>query len=139
MQKNWIWIIFLGIEKKIQQIKISIFLGGVFYIQNKTNIHIGAGRRSRRISSVLHAIFTITRKIKITKKNYFVFHSIQHIPHLSWKSYHFWGRGVCTSLEQGQYFFNQIDTKNVFHILNPEYPLYPLSNWHRLFGFKSIG
>ena len=37
-------------------------------------------------------IFTITQKIKIEK---LIFHSIQHIPHLSYKSDYFWGgRGL---------------------------------------------
>ena len=38
-------------------------------------------------------IFTHSSKNKNCKKKYFVFHSIQHIPHLSYRSDHFWGGG----------------------------------------------
>ena len=46
-------------------------------------------------------IFTITRKIKIEKIVQYIFHTIQHIAHLSWKWDQNWGRGargVCISL-----------------------------------------
>ena len=81
-------------------------------------------------------IFTITLKIKIGKIGKSIFHSYQHIAHLSWKWDQNWGVGVCIYFVRKKPFFDRVSTL-LFNLLGATNgPITPAST-HRDFDFWS--